>query len=920
MRGRTITLTVVDKRGKAAKTIPLYQYDYGQKLLIDGVELPEYYEVHFSNQQYGESVTVLGDSTGVLIPDEMVATGENIYVWLFLHDTSNDGETEYFGVIPVIKRAQPTDITPTPEEQNIITEVIAALNNMEDDMSEQVQAAEAAKEAAQTAQAGAESAATTASGYVDAVAAAQAAAEAAQAAAETAATSATASATSATSSANSANNALSEATNAKIAAVDAASSASTSAASASTASGNAANSANSAEGARVDAAAAAVAAEAAQTASETAQGKAEDAQAAAETAQTGAETAQTAAETAQTAAETAQGKAEDAQAAAEAAASDAEAYAVGTRGGVDVESDDPAYENNAKYYAEAMVGKADLVSDAVEGNFAGLDSEGNLTDSGSKPSDFLTEHQDISGKLDAPSTAGTQGQVLTSDGEGGQAWADPSGAIDDTSGAGDTDVTWSADKLDGEFTDVLTAIQGKPEMKNSSKTGVDLDITDNFGNVVVRFENGHIETKEFNSKKAPQSVNDSALGDLDITDESGNVIARLKDGHIKTKNFDSAELYGVVARNKDIIDGIYAACGWHQPTSTSKQFCLLVSGDCHSEPERMNSLVQFLNSVDAFDAGIMLGDICMTSWENSAEYYTESLQAVQKPFLTVIGNHDAGWARQGQTSNPENGYTNLSDLCAKFITPNIGFADLAEGEYTEGNTYYYKDFTSQKIRIIVLNLYEYPNDINNGTFVYTRGQNCFSQEQITWFCNTLASTPSDYGVIIAQHSASSKMQCDLSSDWVSRMTSAAFQPEDLMDHDTDGWIIPQIVDAWINGSSLTKTFGYAVTGSWTSISVDVDFSTRGTGEFITYIGGHWHATILSNVYGYTDQKSFNVECLSLENAVYGDVPRKAGTRSEDCFCALAVDRTKKTVKLFYIGAHFTRNAVNRQYGQYSYAE
>ena len=45
-------------------------------------------------------------------------------------------------------------------------------------------------------------------------------------------------------------------------------------------------------------------------------------------------------------------------------------------------------------------GKADKVSSATNGNFAGLDSNGNLTDSGKKPSDFLTEHQDISGKLD----------------------------------------------------------------------------------------------------------------------------------------------------------------------------------------------------------------------------------------------------------------------------------------------------------------------------------------------------------------------------------------------------------------------------------------------------------------------------------------------------------------------------------------
>ena len=47
--------------------------------------------------------------------------------------------------------------------------------------------------------------------------------------------------------------------------------------------------------------------------------------------------------------------------------------------------------------------KADKVSGATNGNFAGLDANGNLVDSGKKASDFLTEHQDISGlaKVDA---------------------------------------------------------------------------------------------------------------------------------------------------------------------------------------------------------------------------------------------------------------------------------------------------------------------------------------------------------------------------------------------------------------------------------------------------------------------------------------------------------------------------------------
>lgn len=51
--------------------------------------------------------------------------------------------------------------------------------------------------------------------------------------------------------------------------------------------------------------------------------------------------------------------------------------------------------------------KADKVTNATSGNFAGLDANGNLTDSGSKASDFLTQHQDISGKADKSATVST---------------------------------------------------------------------------------------------------------------------------------------------------------------------------------------------------------------------------------------------------------------------------------------------------------------------------------------------------------------------------------------------------------------------------------------------------------------------------------------------------------------------------------
>jgi hypothetical protein len=59
-------------------------------------------------------------------------------------------------------------------------------------------------------------------------------------------------------------------------------------------------------------------------------------------------------------------------------------------------------DNDAGYLTQHqdITGKADKVSEATSGNFAGLDSNGNLTDSGHKHSDYLTSHQDISGKAD----------------------------------------------------------------------------------------------------------------------------------------------------------------------------------------------------------------------------------------------------------------------------------------------------------------------------------------------------------------------------------------------------------------------------------------------------------------------------------------------------------------------------------------
>ena len=218
-----------------------------------------------------------------------------------------------------------------------------------------------------------------------------------------------------------------------------------------------------------------------------AQEAAEDAQEAAEDAQGAAEDAQEAAEGAQTAAETAQGKAEDAQTAAEAAAA------------------------RAEHASKVMVPAG------------GNEGQRLAKKSGT---DF-----DMEWKTD-PYYTKPEGGIPASDMAEG-AIPDPEDLIDDTAGEGDTDKTWSADKL---TSDVLSAI------KESDKSGVDFDLSDEDGNVILRLEDGHIKTKEFDSSDTIKTGLTDSDSDLDMSDAQGNIIARFKDGHIQTQMFDSSDL------------------------------------------------------------------------------------------------------------------------------------------------------------------------------------------------------------------------------------------------------------------------------------------------------------------------------------------------------------------------------------------
>ena len=117
------------------------QYSYGQEIAFSNIELPEVFQAYFSNSPTGEAKPVSGQNGKVLIPDEYFLSGEPVYCYILVHDTSTDGRTKYVVKIPIEPRPELTEMEFTEVQRDIATEAIATLQEATarvTDMAEQV--------------------------------------------------------------------------------------------------------------------------------------------------------------------------------------------------------------------------------------------------------------------------------------------------------------------------------------------------------------------------------------------------------------------------------------------------------------------------------------------------------------------------------------------------------------------------------------------------------------------------------------------------------------------------------------------------------------------------------------------------------------------------------------------------------------
>ncbi len=145
-----ITTAVFEPGSTTANAYGLWQYDYGQALRIQGLNLPSAVEIHFSLQESGgTSVSRVGVTkdgvTDVIIPDSMLENdgatrNYDMFAFVYLTDDTS-GQTEYKIKLQVKSRPKP-EAPGGGENPNIFQEAVQAVQKSADKAAESEKQAE----------------------------------------------------------------------------------------------------------------------------------------------------------------------------------------------------------------------------------------------------------------------------------------------------------------------------------------------------------------------------------------------------------------------------------------------------------------------------------------------------------------------------------------------------------------------------------------------------------------------------------------------------------------------------------------------------------------------------------------------------------------------------------------------------------
>ena len=307
------------------------------------------------------------------------------------------------------------------------------------------------------------------------------------------------------------------------------------------------------------------------------------------------------------------------------------------------------------------------------------------------------------------------------------------------------------------------------------------------------------------------------------------------------------------------------------------------------------------------------GDILENPRSASQSRWAGIVSAAQYPVMLTAGNHDVGnWDK------PSGQYTTDTQFHNAFIAPvRDAWGLKSDGggtPYISDKNYYFKDFTEQKVRYIVVYEYELPVqfEADGSTLLAGRGARWISQEQADWFVEALRTTPNGYGVIVAKHAPDGKRGEDknpFNSPFLKgKEHQQTYQKYGGVSYTT---FFADIVQAFIDKTTISKTIQQEAPPITGSVTINADFTATTNCEFICYVTGHTHADGINFLKDYPKQLDLNINCNNTNYQHYSNMQLIAGSPYEDAINVYSVDRNNGLIHVVRIGGEYSADGDRR---------
>lgn len=326
--------------------------------------------------------------------------------------------------------------------------------------------------------------------------------------------------------------------------------------------------------------------------------------------------------------------------------------------------------------------------------------------------------------------------------------------------------------------------------------------------------------------------------------------------------------------------------------------------DTHKDSERVKRFLDFMNNCQSVQFGVHTGDI-NDNITDDYDWFTKLVNDSDKKCYITIGNHElTGY--ETITGGNVNDYVHN-----KVIAPIKSSLGL-----TTTKNYYSVDFTTFGVKVIFVNMWDYPNA--NFSSYYN---GAISQAQMDWFVTELKTANTNgYSVIVMSHQPPARLS---TSNTINQnpFFETASPTWNRVSKRYSGDPFGDIINAWKNGTSINSTYTHD-DSNIPSVTINTAFS--GSGDFMFFANGHNHSDHHGVSTNYSDQLIFNLNAgrtqfnISGEDVFYSDLPRQLSSPSQDCFNVYIIDKVNRAIHIVRVGANLNYNLTDRKHISFNY--